>query len=216
MSRQDIGSTLGLQIHTSKHSMKNSIILIVILLVAIQFGHAQNGLPGIYRTVTEFNAGKPSEVLDCKHGKKTIRVSSFFLSPYLFFRQQDEKLKIPIEQVYAFFDCDQQLYRICGYKAYKLCDSTYFNIYSYTAWESVKVRTSRMTHLEKKRVTHYYFSPGDSSKIAPLSLNEVLLAVGDDPEKRQLIIQNFPSTKSLLKTDGDSFLLNKILSECKN
>ncbi|RKD91829.1 hypothetical protein [Mangrovibacterium diazotrophicum] len=193
--------------------MKKKILTIFILLALFCTSKAQTGINGLYLNIADFKAGKITEPVDCASGKSAIRVSNFFLSPYVFIRQQNEKIRIPINQVYAFENCDDQIYRIWNEKAYLLRDSSYFNIYEYTSWQTVKVWTSRMTRVRQKQMTNYFISINDSSPIIPLSLTNLLNTVGENSNAGRLIADQFADDKSLLQREGDTFHLNQILIE---
>ena len=193
--------------------MQTKIRLMLILTWISLAGTAQERDRGLYFSVSDFKSGHPSVRVNCHYGKRAIRVGDFFLHPYLYVYVEDQKVRVPMEQVYAFQACDDQVYRLWKGKAYMLCDSSGLRIYRYTDWVTQKVSTSRMLHFRKERVTTYFFSLNDSTPLVSLTPQHVLDALGNDETLRQLITETFPSARSLRQRDGDSFVLNRVLGE---
>jgi len=192
--------------------MKNKLIWIVILMEIVMTGKAQEENKGIYLSVNDFKSNRISVPVDCQRRKKAIRVSNFFLRPYVYIYTNEGKQKIPEDQVYAFRDCEDNLYRLWDQQAYRVCDTSALRIYRYTHWKTMKVWTSRMLRFRDKRVTDYFFSKNDSSEIIPLTRDQLAAAFEGNDQVVSLLGKNFSDDHSLRKKQNGHFLINYYLS----
>ena len=192
--------------------MKNKLIWIIILMQIVTTGKAQDEKPGLFLSVRDFKSNRISLPVDCQHRKKAIRVRDFFLHPYVYIHTTGGKQKIPEDQVYAFRDCRNNLYRLQDGKAYLICDTSALKIYRYTHWKTIKVRTSRMLRFRDKRVTDYFFSKNDSSEVFLLTVDHLTAAFKGNDQVLSLLRKNFSDDRSLRKKQNGRFLINQYLS----
>lgn len=190
--------------------MKALYPLFVLMLLCYMPIHAQQPC-GVYRTVTDYKKHNISIPADSKYGKQAVKVSDFFLRPYVYIRTVSGTQKISIDSVFAVRCSNGNLFRVCNKTAYMIVDTSYLKIYSYTYMGSVKCRSSRGICFRSKLITNYYFSVNDSSKIIPLTLINLrpTLKLNTDLEKK--LTSTFPDDKSLQSKKTNSFMINDFL-----
>jgi hypothetical protein len=170
---------------------------------------------GIYSTVSDFMARQISIPVNCQFGKKTIQISDFLVHPYVYIKTEQGKIKINKDSVYAIRNCNGDIYRICKQRAYLLLDSGKLQIYSYSYNSTVKIRTSKGTRFEDKRITDYYFTFDDTSRIAPLTVANVRLALVNEKIENEFM-QTFPNDKTLLEKQDNRFIINCFFADKSN
>ena len=198
--------------------MKDKIILIVILTNIMMTGKAQDEKKGLFLSVNDYKADHISIPITCEKKKKAIRVSDFFLRPYVTFYTSQGKQQIPINQVFAFRDCRNHSFRIWNQKAYRICDTSALKIYSLAHWRPDRMQALRSPHFHHvdKYVTDYFFSRNDSSEIIPLTCAQLVTAFEKSEGVVNLIHAHFGDNRSLKEKCGDQFLINYYLTNYHN
>lgn len=195
--------------------MKPKKILIIVLWLNILTVQAQQ-TGGIYYTESAFRTQQISIPANCQLGKKAIRVSNFFLRPYVYIQTGQGKVKIHEDSIYAIQNCEGNIYRIWKQKAYLLSDNGKLKIYSYDYQETVKKRTVWSIRYEQKPRTDYFFSVNDTSEIIPLTLTNVRLALLSNKQFDKELELAFPDDASLKTIQGNQFRINQFISDKTN
>lgn len=188
------------------------MILAVCLCVSFK---AQMRNPAIYKNVADFVSEENPISLICNKNKKKVKVGNFFLSPYLFYQTNEGSSKIHLDSIYGFTDINNDSYRICNRKAYKMCDSGEVLIYCQTDWIRVKKHTSRGYRTKDERKTLYFFSRNYSSAIYPLTHVDLRQEMNMSDSFYKKLITQFPCDNSLTKMQNSKFLINQFLKDNK-
>ena len=191
------------------------IILAVICSFLCINTHSQTNYISIYKNQADFREKVNPLIVNCKKGNNSFRVSNMFFSPYLYIKTDSYKTKIPLDSVYAYTDNKGNNYRIWDKSAFLLCESGILQIYSQPQWITIKIQTSRSYRYENKKVLSYFFAISDTSKILPLTLNNIFREMYCDKKSYKELISQFPDDKSLTKKDEDEFILNQFINKQK-
>lgn len=190
------------------------IFMILAVCLCVSF-EAQTRNPAIYKNVTDFVLEENPISLICNKNKKKVKVGNFFLSPYLFYQTKEVPSKIHLDSIYGFTDINNDGYRICNRKAYKMCESGEVLIYCQTDWIKVKKHTSRGYRIKDERKTLYFFSRNYSSSIYPLTQTNLYKEMNIADSLYKKLITLFPFDNSLTKMQNSKFLINQFLKDNK-
>jgi hypothetical protein len=182
------------------------------LLILMCYTHIQAQQPcGVYSTVSDYKKQNISIPADSRYGKHAVKVSDFFLRPYVYIRTVSGTKKISIDSVFAVRCSNGNLFRVCNKTAYTIVDTSYIKIYSETHLGHVKCCPVRGICLRNKLITNYFFSVNDSSQIIPLTLLNLRYALKVSNDLDRKLSSTFPNDKSLQSKKTNSFMINDFL-----
>jgi hypothetical protein len=92
--------------------MKNYILIFILLIISNISAYVQKNQLGIFKTFDDYKNQKITYQSNCIDGKKSIRISNFFLRPHIFIKTENSTLKVLQDSIYAIKDCENQIFRI--------------------------------------------------------------------------------------------------------
>jgi len=148
---------------------------------------------GIYLTLANFHAGKLTYEIDCSKEKHKIKLHDFAGKAYIDVIHDGVKHTLQKKDIYAFVDCDNNVFRFFNNSEYQLHESLAISIYS--------KQESQSEYKSFKLVDVYYFSVGDTGAIKPLTIENLKYAFPDNHKFHDMLDAQFKDVTDIAEFD---------------
>lgn len=167
----------------------------------------------MYKTSDEFINDRPYVCANCSENKSGVKISDFFLRPYISVYTDTGKIKINIDSVYAVKCGNEKKYRIWNQKPYMIEEIGSIIIYSVTYKKNTVNRTPRGCRSKRIHITNYYFSKTLTSPLLQLTHDNLVRAMKFSEHFEVFFLNTFSDDASLRSKNNNQYSINDFLKQ---
>jgi hypothetical protein len=175
-------------------SIKGYIAIAVITLISSVSLYAQKS--GVFRTYSDYSAGKMEYGIDCATEKHKIILNDFLGKDFITVVHEGKRYDLKKNEIWGYQLCDDKVIRFQGKEHFQLQDKGVLWIYIQQNVQSGNPKTGG-----SKTVSTYYYSKSGDTEIKELSLLNIKATYPDNHMLHDAIDTQFKSDASLNEYD---------------
>jgi len=149
---------------------------------------------GVFKTYSDFTAGKMEYGIDCATEKHKIKLNDFLDKDYITVIHDGKPYNLKKAETWGYQLCDEKVVRFQGKDHFPLDDKGVLWIYTKQSVEIV-------AHARTKTITTYYFSKGGNKDIKVLTLMNLKATFPENHKLHDAIDAQFKTDASLSEYD---------------
>jgi hypothetical protein len=163
-------------------------------LIIISAGSLFSQQSGVFKSFTDFAAGKMEYGIDCATEKHKIKLNEFLGKDYITVIHDGKPYNLKKSEIWGYMLCDEDIIRFDGKEHYPLKDKG-------SLWIYIKESVTIVSRGGAKTTTHYYFSRGGNDNIKELTLMNLKAAYPENHKLHDAIDAQFKTDASLGEYD---------------
>lgn len=168
---------------------KISILVYALLIIFTNFIIAQTNAvtSGVYPTLESFVNNKLLEEADCKNDKEKFEKHDFLSQSFFTVINKGKKTVYQKKDIYAYRDCDNNVWRFYNNKEYQIVEKKAIYIY--------KLRKVVLNGITVEKEPVYFFSKEPSGDIKELTINNLKAAYPANKTFHNMLDSEFDSER---------------------
>lgn len=160
---------------------------------------------GVYLTVSDFESGKLSYVINCSTEKHKIKLHEFLDKDYITVVHKGQSINLKKEEIFGYRDCTDKIYRLALNRHFEVLNPT----------ERILLfKIETLPSKSQPETTAYYFSNNASGNVQDLTLTNLKKAFPDNHKFHDALDAQFKTDDDLAAYDffHKEYKINRIYS----